>query len=129
MEMLVLAKTPLGYKVIVGNQYEGMLFANEIFEELRVGDRKKGYVKATRKDGKLDMSLQPIGKKAKVDEAQTVVLEKLKSSEGRLSLTYKSDAEEIKKVLGLSKKNFKRTLTALIDAGKIELLEEGIRLK
>jgi predicted RNA-binding protein (virulence factor B family) len=47
-----------------------------------------------------------------------VVLEKLKSSEGRLSLTYKSDAEEIKKVLGLSKKNFKRTLTALIDAGK-----------
>jgi predicted RNA-binding protein (virulence factor B family) len=75
------------------------------------------------------MSLQPIGKKAKVDEAQTVVLEKLKSSEGRLLLTYKSDAEEIKKVLGLSKKNFKRTLTALIDAGKIELLEEGIRLK
>jgi len=129
MEMLILAKTPLGYKVIVENQYEGMLFANEIFEELRVGDRKKGYVKATRKDGKLDMSLQPIGKKAKVDEAQTVILEKLKAAEGKLSFTYKSDAEEIKKIFGLSKKNYKRTLTALIDAGKIELLEDGIKIK
>jgi predicted RNA-binding protein (virulence factor B family) len=129
MEMLVLAKTPLGYKVIVENRYEGMLFANEIFEELRVGDRKRGYIKATRKDGKLDMSLQPIGKKAKVDEAQAVILEKLKSSEGSLPLTYKSDAEEIKKMLGMSKKNFKRTLTAMIESGKVELLEDAIRLK
>jgi len=127
MEMLVLAKTPLGYKVIVENQYEGMLFSNEIFEELRVGDRKRGYVKATRKDGKLDMSLQPIGKKAKVDEAQVVILEKLEAAEGKLPFTYKSDAEEIKKMFGLSKKNFKRTLTALIDAGKIGLDEEGMK--
>jgi len=129
MEMLILAKTPMGYKVIVENQYEGMLFSNEIFEQLRVGDRKKGYIKATRKDGKLDMSLQPIGKKAKVDEAQTVIIEKLKASEGKLPFTYKSDAEEIKRVFGLSKKNFKRTLTALIDAGTIALLEDAIVLK
>jgi len=128
VEMLVLAKTPLGYKVIVENQYEGMLFANEIFEELRVGDRKKGYVKATRKDGKLDMSLQPIGKQAKISVAEGTVLQLLKEADGKLPFTYKSDAEAIQKVFGLSKKNFKRTLTALIDAGKIVLHEDAIML-
>ncbi|MCB4758491.1 MAG: DNA-binding protein [Sulfurovum sp.] len=129
MEILVLAKTPLGHKVIVENRYEGMLFENEIFTDLRVGDRCMGYVKATRKDGKLDMSLQPIGKQAKVSVAEETVLRLLKEANGMLSFTYKSDAEEIAKVFGLSKKNFKRTLTALIEAEKIELLEDAIVIK
>ena len=128
MEMLVLAKTPLGYKVIVDNQYEGMLFANEIFEEIAVGDRKTGYVKTARKDGKLDMSLQPIGTKAKRDIAEGKVLQLLKEAEGQMPFGYKSDAEEIQKVFGLSKKGFKRALTHLIEAGEIILDEKGIRL-
>ena len=128
-EMLVLAKTPLGYKVIVDNLYEGMLFENEIFETLRVGDRKRGYIKTVRKDGKLDMSLQPIGKAAKLTLAEGTVLQLLKEADGRLPFTYKSDAEAIAKTFGLSKKNFKRTLTALIDAGSIELQEDTIVLK
>ena len=128
LDALVLAKTPLGYKVIADNQYEGMLFENEIFEALKTGDRKKVYVKTVRKDGKLDLSLQPIGKKAKVDEAQEIILQKLEEAEGMLSFTYKSDAEEIKKIFGLSKKNFKRTLTALIETKKIVLLEDEIKL-
>lgn len=128
MEMLVLAKTPLGYKVIVDNQYEGMLFENEIFEEIAVGDRKTGYVKTVRKDGKLDMSLQPIGAKAKRDIAEAKVLQLLKEAEGRIPFGYKSDAEEIKKVFGLSKKGFKRALTHLIEAGEIVHDENGIRL-
>ena len=128
-EMLVLAKTPLGYKVIIDNLYEGMLFENEIFETLRVGDRKKGYIKTVRKDGKLDMSLQPIGKAAKLTVAEGTVLQLLKEADGKLPFTYKSDAEAIAKTFGLSKKSFKRTLTALIDAGRIELHEDAIALK
>ena len=128
-EMLILAKTPLGYKVIVDNRYEGMLFENEIFETLRVGDRKKGYIKTVRKDGKLDMSLQPIGKAAKLTLAEGTVLQLLKEADGRLPFTYKSDAEAIAKTFGLSKKNFKRTLTALIDAGSIVLEDDAIVLK
>jgi len=127
LDALVLAKTPLGYKVIADNQYEGMLFENEIFEVLKTGDRKKVYVKTVRKDGKLDLSLQPIGKKAKVGEAQEIILKKLEEAEGELPFTYKSDAEEIKKVFGLSKKNFKRTLTELISNGKIVLDEKGMK--
>jgi predicted RNA-binding protein (virulence factor B family) len=128
LDAIILAKTPLGYKVVADNQYEGMLFSNEIFEELRIGDRKKVYIKSVRKDGKLDLSLQPIGKQAKISEAEASILQLLKEADGTLPFTYKSDAEAIKKVFGLSKKNFKRTLTALIESKKIELLDDAIVL-
>jgi predicted RNA-binding protein (virulence factor B family) len=128
LDAIVLAKTPLGYKVVADNQYEGMLFSNEIFEELRIGDRKKVYIKNVRKDYKLDLSLQPIGKQAKISEAEGTILQLLKEADGTLPFTYKSDAEEIKKVFGMSKKNFKRTLTELIEAKKIQLLDDAIVL-
>jgi predicted RNA-binding protein (virulence factor B family) len=127
-EAIVLAKTPLGFKVIADNQYEGMLFNNEIFEELRIGDKKKVYIKNVRKDFKLDLSLQPIGKDESIGEFEGTILQLLKEAEGRLSFTYKSDAKEIKKVFGMSKKNFKRTLTVLIERKEIELLEDAIKL-
>ena len=126
LEVLVIAKTPLGYKVVADNQYEGMLFDNEIFEEIGVGDRKKAYIKTVRKDGKLDLSLQPIGKKAKVDEGEQKVMELLEAHSGELPFTYKSDAEEIQKVFGMSKKNFKRTLTALLEQNRIILTDKSI---
>jgi hypothetical protein len=126
LDAIVLAKTPLGYKVIADNQYEGMLFDNEIFEEIRVGDRKKVYIKKVRKDYKLDLSLQPIGKQATISVAEGTILQLLKEADGTLPFTYKSDAEEIKKVFGMSKKNFKRTLTSLIDGGKIKLSDTEI---
>lgn len=126
MQALIIAKTPLGYKVVADNQYEGMLFDNEIFEEITIGDAKKAYIKTVRKDGKLDLALQPLGKKAKTDEAQEKILRLLAENKGRLPFTYKSDADEIQKAFGLSKKNFKRTLTALIEGNQIILEEEGI---
>lgn len=128
LDAIVLAKTPLGFKVVADNQYEGMLFSNEIFEDIRIGDRKKVYIKNVRKDFKLDLSLQPIGKKAKIDEAEGIIIQLLKEAEGTLPFTYKSDADEIKKVFGMSKKNFKRTLTELIEAQKIQLLDDSIVL-
>jgi len=127
-DAIVLAKTPLGFKVIIDNQYEGMLFSNEIFETLRIGDSKKIYIKNIRKDGKLDVSLQPIGKKQKVGESQVVILQLLKQNEGSLPYTYKSDADEVKKMFSMSKKNFKRTLTELIESKQIELKENSIVL-
>ncbi|MDD2399275.1 MAG: S1-like domain-containing RNA-binding protein [Sulfurovum sp.] len=126
MQVLIIAKTPLGYKVVADNQYEGMLFDNEIFEETNIGDTKKAYIKTVRKDGKLDLALQPLGKKAKTDEAQQKILQLLAENKGRLPFTYKSDAQEIQNMFQLSKKNFKRTLTALIESNQIILEEDGI---
>ncbi len=128
LDAIVLAKTPLGFKVVADNQYEGMLFTNEIFEDLRIGDRRKVYIKNVRKDFKLDLSLQPIGKKAKIGEAEGTILQLLKEADGTLPFTYKSDADEIKKVFGMSKKNFKRTLTELIENKQIQLLDDSIVL-
>jgi predicted RNA-binding protein (virulence factor B family) len=127
-EALVIAKTPLGYKVVADNQYEGMLFSNEIFEDIRVGDKKRVYIKNVRKDFKLDLSLQPIGKQAKIEEGEETIIQLLKENSGKLAFTYKSDADTIKKVFGMSKKNFKRTLTVLIERKEIELHEDAIKL-
>lgn len=125
VDLLVMAKTPMGYKVIVNHRYEGMIFSNEIFEKVAVGDTRRGYVKTVRPDGKLDISLQPIGA-AKADAASERVMALLNENRGILPYNYKSDAELIQKVFGLSKKNFKRALTQLQDAGKIEVRENGI---
>ena len=125
---LVLSKTPLGYKLIIENLYEGMLFSNEIFETLKVGERREVYIKKIRKDGKLDLILQPVGKKATADIFELKILDLLKENNGFIELNSKSDAESISKTFGLSKKSFKRTLTTLIEKKNIELFNEGIKL-
>jgi len=129
VKLLVIAKTPLGYKVIVDNKYSGMLFTNELFEDIAVGDTKKGYVKLIRKDGNMDISLQPIGTAAKTDIGTDKIMQLLEENNGSLPYNYKSDADLVNSVFGLSKKNYKRSLTTLIDAGKIEVTETGIYKK
>ena len=128
VNILVLSKTPLGHKVIVENKHEGMLFENEIFEKLKVGDRRVAYVKKIRKDGKLDLSLQPIGKKVSADIFEEKILSLLEESGREMPFNSKSDAEEIMKSFSMSKKNFKRSLTSLITAKKISSDEQGIKL-
>lgn len=122
---MIIAKTPLGYKAIVDNTYEGMLYTNEIFETIRVGDVKNGFVKQCREDGKLDLSLQMIGK-AKAGNAAAKIYDLLQQNGGMLPYNYKSDAALIQKTFGLSKKNFKSALTELVDSKKITIKENGI---
>lgn len=128
VEVLLFVKTPMGFKVIVNNDFEGMIFTNEIFERVKVGDKKRAFIKQVREDGKLDISLQKIGSKGD-DEALNKVLLLLEKNEGFLPYTSKSDAEMIIKIFGLSKKNFKAVLTKLIAQEKIENAENGIKLK
>jgi predicted RNA-binding protein (virulence factor B family) len=128
VDVLILSKTPLGYKVIIENLYEGMLFDNEIFEPLNVGDRKSAYIKKVRPDGKLDLTLQPIGKKSTADIYESKILQLLQERDGFISINSKSDAKEIMKLFSLSKKSFKRTITSLIGQKKIENRDNGIQL-
>ena len=127
VKLLVRERTPLGFKVIVNNLYDGMIFHNEIFEAIEVGDEKIGFIKTIRTDGKLDIKLQPIGEKN--DEVATKkVLEFLTLKGGFSELTYKSSPESIQAQFGLSRKTFKKALTALIEAKKITVSEEGMKL-
>lgn len=102
-----------------------MIFHSEVFENLKIGDKKRAYVKNVREDNKLDISLQKIGQKI-VDDKVFEVLEK---NGGKLNFTYKSEAEDIKEVFGISKKSFKASLTKLLSENKIILEENCIRIK
>jgi uncharacterized protein len=124
VEILLYSKTPLGYKVIVNNLYEGMIFHSEIFENVKIGDRKRAYIKNLREDSKLDISLQKIGQKVDTNK----ILDILKKNGGAINFTYKSDVEDIKRVFAMSKKAYKATLTKLIEDKKIILSEDKISI-
>ncbi len=126
VSLLIMAPTPLGYKVLIDKQYEGMLYKNEIFEPIMIGDKKEGFIKELRPDGKIDVSLQAIGKEA-TDNATDKIEALLAQHGGILAFNYKSDATEIQKLFGLSKKAYKRALTTLINAKKIVLDEKGMK--
>jgi hypothetical protein len=128
VDILIISRTPLGFKCIVQNKYEGLIYHNEIFENINLGDRKKAFVKTIRKDGNIDLNLRKAGSKKSGSSADKV-LELLKQNNGIMPYNYKSDAELIKDVFSLSKKEFKRSLTALIDTNKIEVKDTGIYLK
>ena len=125
VEIILYSKTPLGYKVIINNSYEGMIYHTEIFENLKIGDKKRAYIKNIRDDNKIDVSLQKIGEKPTGDK----VFDILVKNGGKLDFTYKSEAEDIIKVFGMSKKAFKASLTKLIAENKIVLEESCIRVK
>jgi len=127
VDIIIREKTPLGFKVIVDNKYEAMIFHNEIFEDIWVGQKKIGFIKQIRDDKKIDISLQPIGKDN--DEVAIHRIKKvLSSNAGELDFTYKSTPKDIKETFGLSKKNYKKALTKLIEDKIITIEEDGIKL-
>jgi uncharacterized protein len=127
VDVLIYDKTKLGFKVIVENSYDGLIFQNDIFEKLNVSDKKKAYIKKIRSDKKLDISLQPVGKK-RTQNSSDKIIEMIKENGGILSYNYKSDAELIYKVFSMSKKEFKRSLTNLSERNIIEINDNGIKL-
>lgn len=122
---VVIARTPMGYKVIMDHHYEGMIYHNEIFEPVRVGEIKHGYIKQRRSDGKLDLTLQMTGK-AKSEGGAEKILEMLQRNNGMLPFNTKSDPDSIQQTFHMSKKNFKAVLNQLAEEGKITIKENGI---
>ena len=129
VKLLFIAETPMGFKVIVDDAYEGLVYRNEVFEPVAVGDERTGYVKNARADGHLDIALQPVGKTARTDSDQAKVMQPLEAAGGMLPYNSKSDPDLIVKTFGLSKKAFKRALVQLQESGEIEVKETGIYLK
>ncbi|MDD2904834.1 MAG: S1-like domain-containing RNA-binding protein [Sulfurimonas sp.] len=128
VKILVISETPLGFKCIVNGKYEGLIYHTEIFESINLCDEKSAYVKTIRKDGNIDLVLRKPGSKKSGGSAEKV-LELLQENKGIMPYNYKSDAELIKDVFGLSKKDFKRALTTLVDDEKIDVKDSGIYLR
>ena len=127
VDLLVARKTDLGYAVIVNQAHWGLVYNNEVFQPLKIGQKLKGYVKRVREDEKIDVVLQPVGF-AKIDGLAGRILEKLKDYGGVLDLSDKSKPEEIYRVFGCSKKNYKKALGTLLKQGLIEIGESEVRL-
>jgi predicted RNA-binding protein (virulence factor B family) len=127
VELLIAEKTNLGYRAIIDNRFEGMLYANEIFETITVGDRKRGYVRQIREDGKIDLRLHQEGY-SHIEEAKLILLSRLKASNGILELGDKSSPEEIYNQLQMSKKAFKKAIGGLYKERKIVIEENRITL-
>lgn len=127
VELMVYDQTPLGYKVLINRKYEGLLYKNELFEPISLGETKRGFIKKIREDGKVDVSLQQQGVKGMKD-ARTTLLETLQAAGGFLPYHDKSDPEEIQSSLHMSKKAFKKAVGNLFREKKIKITEEGIQL-
>lgn len=121
VDLIIGVRTDLGYTVLINEQYEGLLYANEVFTELEEGMRVEGFVKKIREDEKIDVSLRPQGFRNVIDKDVETVLEKLKEK-GFLLLTDKSSPESIKFHLQMSKKAFKKAIGSLYKQ-KLILLE------
>jgi len=127
VDILVWRQTDIGYAVIVNNQHTGVLHFSDVFEELEVGDKKRGYIKTIRPEGKLDVALGERGY-GRVTSETDRILEALRDAGGYLPLHDKSEPEEIYALLGMSKKVFKMVVGALYRERKIELVKSGIKL-
>ena len=127
VELTVYGKTPMGYKAIVNNTHTGLIFANEVFQDLAQGEKLKGWIAALRDDGKIDLSLQPPGRE-RVDDLEKQIMGELVARGGFWALTDKSPAAEIYEELGVSKRTFKQTLGALLKKRLVTQTETGIRL-
>jgi hypothetical protein len=127
VELKIWDFTSLGTKVIVNGMYSGLLYAQEIFQPLIVGQSVKGFVRKVREDNKIDVALQPTG----IDNASNKafdLIEYLEKNGHFLSLTDSSSPEEISKTLGISKKTFKKAIGMLYRSRQINIEENGIRL-
>lgn len=128
VDILVWQKTDLGFKVIVDNQYQGLVYTSQVFRDLYTGDRLKGFVSAVRPDGKVDIALQKHGRAQTLDFSERLH-EYLFEHDGYCPFTDKSDAEEIYREFHVSKKVFKRAVGDLYKRRLIVLAPDGIELK
>lgn len=129
VQLTIQEETSLGYTVLINDEQEGLLYRNEVFQDIEVGLQTNGYIKTIREDGKIDVSLRPQGFKNVIDKDVEKILTTLKNSrEGYLLLTDKSSPESIKFQLQMSKKAFKKAIGSLYKNKKILLKEDRIEL-
>jgi len=127
VDLIIINQTDLGYNAIVDNCHIGILYKNEVFQELNPGDRVQGYIKKIRPDGKIDLRLDKVGYE-KIGGLADLIISKLNQNNGFLPFTDKSSPEEIYRAFKVSKKNFKAAVGALYKQRLIALEQNGIRL-
>ncbi|WPR70903.1 S1-like domain-containing RNA-binding protein [Flavobacterium sp. NG2] len=128
VDLIVSHITELGINVIINERHKGLLYKDEVYDDaIRTGDRMRGYIKNIRPDNKIDVSLQIQGYE-NVEPNAEKILDELRASRGFLRLNDNSHPEDIKTVLKMSKKTFKKAIGALYREKRIEIKDDGIYL-
>jgi uncharacterized protein len=127
VDLLVFAETDLGYSAIVNGCHAGMIYENEVFQKLAIGEKLQGYVKKIRDDHKIDLRLQRTGFQG-VDDISRIVLSTLKEHGGMVTITDKSPPEDIYAMFRVSKKVFKKAIGALYKKRLVVIDSDGIKL-
>lgn len=127
VDLLVVESTDMGFKAIINNKHWGLIHKNEVFKFLRSGMQEKGFIKELRADGKISLSLQPVGAQA-ASSLNAKILAKLRENNGTLEVSDKSDPALISRLFGVSKGNFKKAIGALYKQGQIVIHADRIEL-
>ncbi|POA56181.1 MULTISPECIES: CvfB family protein [unclassified Pseudomonas] len=127
VDLLVVEFTDMGFKAIINNKHWGLIHKNEVFKFLRSGMQEKGFIKELRADGKISLSLQPVGAQA-ASSLNAKILARLRENNGTLEVSDKSDPALISRLFGVSKGNFKKAIGALYKQGEIVIHADRIEL-
>lgn len=127
VDLIISHITELGINVIINDIHKGLLYKDQVYDDIRTGDRMRGYIKNIRPDKKIDVSLQKLGYE-NIEPNAEKILDELRASRGFLRLNDDSNPEDIKTVLKMSKKTFKKAIGSLYKDKLIEIKEDGIYL-
>jgi predicted RNA-binding protein (virulence factor B family) len=127
VDLIISHITDLGINVIINEKFKGLVYQSQVFKDIKPGQTTIGYIKNIRPDGKIDVMLQKMGYEATEPNAD-YILKELQSGRGFLKLNDSSDPEDIKTLLQMSKKNFKKAIGFLYKQKLIEIKDDGIYL-
>lgn len=127
VDIIISHPSELGMNVIVNNIHSGLIFNDDIYVDLGIGDRLKGYVKKIRPNNKLDIAIGKVGYR-NIEPNAEAILSHLENNGGFLALTDKSHPDQVKELLQMSKKNFKKAVGALYKQHIITIGDDGIHL-
>ncbi|MCD4722013.1 MAG: hypothetical protein K8S13_19445 [Desulfobacula sp.] len=128
VDLIIHSITKIGIMAVIDNRYYGMLYLNETYQDLLIGDTCTGYIMRFREDKKIDLTLKKPGYESVKESAQKIVTI-LKKAGGFIPCYDKSSPEDIKKFFSMSKKEFKKAVGGLYKKGVLELKKDGISLK
>lgn len=127
VDLLVFDESDLGFSCVINNAYKGLIYKNDVYQDVKIGDFLKGFVKLIRPDKLVDISLQAVGFKH-VLSSTDIILNYLNEHEGYCDLHDKSSPEEIEKRFNMSKATFKKSIGILYRQRKVVLKDDGVHL-
>ena len=127
VELIVFEETDLGYRALINRNHAGMIYSNEVFQQLRIGQQLKGYINKIREDQKIDLILQQSGYQG-VDAVTQNILGIIQEHGGKVAVTDKSPPDDIYALFSVSKKVFKKAIGALYKKRIVRIEPDGISL-